>query len=116
MQRQLVLNLDCVGEGNHIRLFPTRKLKKDAQRLASLRRVCGSFGKKDIQIRDKGFAVYPSDQANFPYGVGICALKNSRAGLYLGRIHTSRDIILEKTNVNLLRAALTTFLCRDAAQ
>ena len=116
VQRQLVLNLDCVGEGNHIRLFPTRKLKKDAQRLASLRRVCGCFGKKDIQIRDKGFAVYPSDQANFPYGVGICALKNSRAGLYLGRIHTSRDTILEKTNVNLLRAALTTFLCRDAAQ
>ncbi len=30
--------------------------------------------------------------------------------------HTSRDTILEKTNVNLLRAALTTFLCRDAAQ
>ncbi len=116
VQRQLVLNLDCVGEGNHIRLFPTRKLKKDSQRLAGLYRVCGSFGKKDIQIRDKGFAVYPSDQANFPYGVGICALKNSRAGLYLGRIHTSRDTILEKTNVNLLRAALTTFLCRDAAQ
>lgn len=116
VQHQLVLNLDCVGEGDHIRLFPTGKLKKAPRRMAGLYRLCGRYGKKNIQIRDSGFAVYPSDQVNFPYGVGICALRKSRAGLYLGRIHTSRDTILETTNVNLLRAALTTFLCRSAVQ
>ena len=60
--------------------------------------------------------MYPSDQANFPWGVGICALRKGKAGLYLSRIHTRRDTVLEETNVNILRAALTTFLCRDAAQ
>lgn len=110
---QLVLNLDCVGDGDHIRLFPTKRLKKDPGRLEFLRRICGYHGKKSIQLRESGFAVYPSDQRAFPYGVGICALRNSKAGLYLGRIHTKRDTILEQTNVNLLRAALTTFLCQE---
>lgn len=113
---QLVLNLDCVGDGDHIRLFPTRRLKKDRKKLASLYLACGYFGKKDVLVQEKGFSVYPSDQANFPWGVGICALRKGKAGLYLSRIHTRRDTVLEETNVNILRAALTTFLCRDAAQ
>lgn len=116
VSRQLVLNLDCVGEGDHIRLFPTKALRKNPEKLAPLYRACGVFGKKNIRIREKGFAVYPSDQANFPYGVGICALKKSRFGLYLGRIHTRKDTVLDETNVNLLRAALTSVLCRSAAQ
>lgn len=113
---QLVLNLDCVGDGDHIRLFPTRRLKKDRKKLTSLYLACGYFGKKDVLVQEKGFSVYPSDQANFPWGVGICALRKGKAGLYLSRIHTRRDTVLDETNVNILRAALTTFLCRDAAQ
>lgn len=113
---QLVLNLDCVGDGDHIRLFPTHRLKKDRKKLTSLYLACGYFGKKDVLVQEKGFSVYPSDQANFPWGVGICALRKGKAGLYLSRIHTRRDTVLEETNVNILRAALTTFLCRDAAQ
>ena len=43
----------------------------------------------------------------FPMGVGIAALHRSEwAGLYLGRIHTNRDTILEQENVNLLRELL----------
>ena len=113
---QLVLNLDCVGDGDHIRLFPTHRLKKDRKKLTSLYLACGYFGKKDVLVHEKGFSVYPSDQANFPWGVGICALRKGKAGLYLSRIHTRRDTVLDETNVNILRAALTTFLCRDAAQ
>lgn len=113
---QLVLNLDCVGDGDHIRLFPTKKLREDPERLEALEKICGCFGKKDIQLRDKGFAVYPSDQRAFPYGVGICALRESKAGLYLGRIHTKRDTVLEQTNVNLLRAALITYISQEGRQ
>ena len=108
--QQLVLNLDCVGDGDFIRMFPTKKLKKDRKQLTSLYCSCGYFGPKNILVHEKGFSVYPSDQTNFPYGVGICALRKGRAGLYLSRIHTKRDTVLEETNVNLLRAALTTFI------
>ena len=114
--KQLVLNLDCVGDGDRLMMFPTRALRKNSKKLASLYKACGSFGRKSLTVRQKGFAIYPSDQANFPYGVGICALKESKFGLYLSRIHTSRDTVLEETNVNILRAALTNMICCDADQ
>lgn len=114
--RQMVLNLDCVGDGDYLTLFPTKKLRQDRKRLTSLYKACGYFGKKSILVHEKGFAFYPSDQANFPYGVDICALRKGGKTLYLGRIHTKKDTILDRTNVNLLRAALITYICRDAAQ
>lgn len=110
---QVVLNLDCVGDGDHLRMFPTKRLKQDKRKLSSLYRACGYFGKKDLLVHEKGFSIYPSDQMNFPYGVGICALRKKRKTLYLSRIHTKKDTVLEETNVNILRAALTTFICRD---
>ena len=114
--RQMVLNLDCVGDGDYLTLFPTKRLKKDRKRLKSLYKACGYFGKKSILVHEQGFSFYPSDQANFPYGVGICALNKRGKTLYLSRIHSKKDTILERTNVNLLRAALITYICRDAAQ
>ena len=114
--RQMVLNLDCVGDGDNLTLFPTKRLKKDRKRLKSLYKACGYFGEKSILVHEQGFSFYPSDQANFPWGVGICALNKRGKTLYLSRIHTKKDTILERTNVNLLRAALITYICRDAAQ
>ena len=110
---QLVLNLDCVGDGDHIRMFPTKKLRKDRVKCTSLYKACGYYGKKDVLVHEKGFYLYPSDQRRFPYGVGICALNRRKKLLYLSRIHTPKDTVLDITNVNILRAALTTFICRD---
>lgn len=114
--RQLVLNLDCVGDGDHIRMFPTKKLLKDRVKCTSLYKACGYFGKKDILVQEKGYYTYASDQRRFPYGVGICALNQKKKLLYLSRIHTPKDTVLDINNVNILRAALTTFICRDAAE
>ena len=113
---QLILNLDCVGEGNEILFFPTSKLKKDKEKLASLEKIAGQFGKKKVSIRSKGFSIYPSDQGHFPYGVGICALNRGKIGLYLSKIHTPRDTSLDETNVNILRAAIITLISGSAAQ
>lgn len=111
--RQLVLNLDCVGDGDHLRMFPTKALRKNRRKLTSLYRACGYFGKKSLLVHEKGASVYPSDQKHFPFGVGICALRKHKKILYMSRIHTKKDTVLEETNVNILRAALTTFICCD---
>ena len=116
ISNQLNLNLDCVGDGDDIVFFPTGKLKKAPQKLQVLNSCCGWYGDKHIWIRKKGFSVYPSDQVNFPYGVGICALRKKFKTLYLGRIHTRRDTVLEITNVNLLRAAIISMVSCDAAK
>ena len=114
--RQLVLNLDCVGDGDYLLMFPTKALKKKRRKLTSLYKACGYFGNKSLLVHEKGFGIYPSDQMVFPYGVGICALQKGKRGLYVSRIHTAKDTVLEITNVNILRAALTSFISCDAAQ
>lgn len=113
---QIILNLDCVGDGDHLMMFPTKALKKDRRKCVSLYKACGYFGKKSLIVHEKGFGIYPSDQMNFPYGVGICALQKSKLGLYVGRIHTTRDTVLEESNINILRAALTSYICCNAVQ
>ena len=114
---QLVLNMDCVGDGIEIVMFPTKKLKKDADKQNDLRRICGTWGTKSIALHDKGFSFYPSDQANFPYGVGIGAFhRSSWAGLYYSRIHTKKDTVLEETNVNILRAAVVSLITCGAVK
>ena len=116
-EQQIVLNLDCVGDGDEIVFFPTDKLRKDPKKLACLYRVIGRYGDKTIDVREKGYASFPSDQRNFPFGVGIAAFHRHKwAGLYLNRIHTPKDTLLEETNVNLLRASLTSLVSCDAAE
>ena len=94
-------------------MFPTKKLRKDQRKMSSLYRACGYFGEKSLLLHEKGASIYPSDQKHFPYGVAICALRKYKKFFYMSRIHTPKDTILEETNVNILRAALTTFICCD---
>lgn len=111
---QIVLNLDCVGDGDHMMLFPTKTLKNNNRMRGLMYKCCGYFGPKSVVLKEKGFSIYPSDQMNFPYGVGICALHKGKLGLYLSRIHTKKDTILEETNVNILRAGLISMISCDA--
>ena len=112
--RQLIINLDCVGDGDYIRMFPTKKLKQDRKKLTSLYKACGYVGKKSILVHEKGVGINPSDHRNFPYGIGVCALRKNKLCYYLGRIHTKKDTVLDEENVNILRAALTSFICCDS--
>ena len=115
--RQIILNLDCVGDGDELMMFPTKKLKANDAAMAALEKICGQCGPKSLSLHKKGFAMYPSDQKNFPQGVGIAAFRRNKfLGLYCSRIHTHRDTILEQTNVNILRAALTTLICDLTAE
>lgn len=114
-ENQIILNLDCVGDGDHILFFPTKKAKQNEKLMQSIHHIGGWFGKKNLKLISKGFYTYPSDQRNFPVGIGIAAFhKMKLLGYYCDKIHTKKDTILEETNVNLLRAALTTLICGDA--
>ena len=105
------MNFDCVGDGDEIVLFPGKKVKKDEKIMQFLDSISGAYGNKSITLHKKGFYVYPSDQRNFPKGVGIAAFKRSKwLGLYCDKIHTKKDTTLDQTNVNILRAALTTLI------
>lgn len=116
VSHQINLNLDCVGDGDNILFFPNKRIRKNPEMMAELAYCKGYYGNKLISIREKGGAFYPSDQANFPYGVGICALRKKFKTLYMGRIHTRRDTVLDETNVNLLRAAIISMISCGAVK
>lgn len=105
----LVLNFDCVGDGDSLQFFPGKKAKKDG----TPQRLCDSFlpaGEKTVEVVT-GFGFYPSDQAAFVHGVGVCALKKSKIfGWYMDRIHTGRDTVLDEVNIELLRAGTVRLL------
>lgn len=99
----VVLNFDCVGDGDSIQFFPQKKLKKDTAALERMEAAFLPAGGKDVQVV-RGFSMYPSDNANFKKGAGVCALKHKPViGYYMDRIHTSKDTFLDEANINLLK-------------
>lgn len=78
-------------------LFAVRK--KAAPYAAALRAAYPVTDRYDVLVRTKG-TIYPSDQAQFPCGVGVAALKKTRRGLlYMDRIHTARDTVFQEENI-----------------
>ncbi|MDE7171882.1 MAG: M28 family peptidase [Oscillospiraceae bacterium] len=98
-----VLNFDCVSDGDSIQFFPQRKLKKDESALQRIEAAFLPTRGKEVQVV-RGFSMYPSDNANFKRGAGVCALKHKKViGYYMDRIHTNKDTVLDKANIALLR-------------
>lgn len=98
-EKTLVINFDCVSDGNNILIAANGK----SSEYSSLLRE--SFKGNDLiscEVASK--VIYPSDQASFKYGVGVCALKRSkkRGILYMDRIHTPKDTVYQYENVKLL--------------
>lgn len=99
----LVLNFDCVSDGDFIQFFPSKTLKKEAAALQMVEEAFLSEGGKQVEVvRSSGF--YPSDNFCFRRSCGVCALKKGKAGYYLDRIHTSRDTVFQEENIELLKA------------
>ena len=106
----LMLNLDCVGDGDRITLFPSKKLKKQLLQMEKLQMVNTENEKKSVKIWNKSFT-FNSDQKNYPLSVGIGAFHYKKPiGLYCGRIHTARDTVLEYENVIIIRDSLLRLL------
>ncbi len=97
-QNTLLLNFDCVSDGNDIMILT----KKAAASYAGLLRE--SFdGGDDFTVDVTSRAFYPSDQANFKKGVGIAAFNRTKGGtLYLDKIHTNKDTVYHRENIDFL--------------
>ena len=99
----LNINFDCVSDGDFIQFFPGARLKKDGGTLAKIERAFRGRGEKRTEVV-RGFGFYPSDNASFKRGVGVCALKERRIiGYYMDRIHTKKDTVFQEENIALLR-------------
>lgn len=99
----LNINFDCVSDGDFLQFFPGKRLKKDEKTLERIESAFQGRGGKQTEVV-RGFGFYPSDNASFKRGVGVCALKHRKIiGYYMSRIHTNRDTVFEEENITLLR-------------
>ncbi len=99
MSDKPLINFDCVSDGDTM-LFALRKGAAGLE--AAVEEAFPAEGKFHVKVMTKG-VFYPSDQAQFPMGIGVAALKKSRRGiLYMDRIHTVRDVVFEEENIAFL--------------
>jgi len=100
MKKRLLINFDCISDGENI-IFALRKGAKTYSNA-----IKSAYVEKDgfkVEVTDKGI-FYPSDQVQFPCGVGVAALRSTKKGLlYMNRIHTKRDIIYKEENIEFLK-------------
>ena len=98
-ENTLVLNFDCVSDGETM-LFA---LKKTTQKYAELLEKA-FISTPDIAVDIAKKAFYPSDNSSFKGGIGVAALKKSKflKTLYMDRIHTKKDVIYREENIRFL--------------
>jgi len=103
MKDTLVVNFDCVSDGETILLALQKKASKY---LPVLEKAFQPNDRFRVDMGSKG-VFYPSDQVNFPCGVGVAALKQTKRAkiLYMDRIHTKRDTVYEAENIAYLADA-----------
>lgn len=98
-KQTLVINFDCVSDGQTILFALKRTTKQYAQLLQQ-----AFVPTPDITVEITANAFYPSDNASFKGGIGVAALKSSKllGTLYMNRIHTERDVIYREENIQFL--------------
>lgn len=101
--RRFLINLDCVGDGEtmlYTGMKAGMRMPQAKRLLAAMERIAPEYGMKTVS-GDFPKWIYPSDQMLFPRGTAFAALKGKRI-LYMDRIHTAADTVLEERNVECL--------------
>lgn len=96
----LLINFDCVSDGENILFALNRKAKGYKEKLEQA--YVGN-DKYTVDVSYKG-VFYPSDQMNVPMGVGVASLKKSKISgvLYMDKIHTKKDTVYCQDNIDFL--------------
>ena len=100
-----IVNMDCVSDGDNI-LFFAKKAQINSEThntmVKSLKIACEKYGKTLVAPYDRK-TFFPSDQANFKNGFAVAAMrKRPIIGLYIDRIHTNRDTVMDISNIDCL--------------
>ncbi len=109
MKGKLLVNFDCVSDGDHMLFVVNRSAKKTY--FEALQRALPESEKITPYLENASTTFYPSDQMNFKVSVAVSALKRARVlGLYLDRIHTKKDTVMEEENIAYLTDMMLSFL------
>lgn len=100
-ENSFIMNLDCIGDGNHMMIVAPKKTPDDV--LTNLEKLFPGNDTFVTEAITAKHASYNSDQRSFKQGYAIAALHlHPTFGLHLKRIHTKRDTICEKANLQFV--------------
>ena len=106
MKEKLLVNFDCVSDGDYLMLISSKKAFEHAEKLKT---AFADVTGKTVLIENAKGVYYPSDQKNFKKSVGVAAFKKSKFGLYLDRIHTPKDTVMDERNISVLVSGFIKF-------
>ena len=110
MKNKLLVNFDCVSDGDDFLFVQSRKARKEYGE--ALQAAFLPEEGKTLHFESTLSAFYPSDQANFPVSVGVAALqKKPLLGLFMGRIHTPKDTVLQEENLRYFTLGARRLVC-----
>ena len=111
MKDTLLINFDCVSDGDHM-LFVLNKPASERYE-KDFAEAFVSSEKKTVHLEKAQNTYYPSDQKGFPISVAVSAMKKARfLGLYLDRIHTKKDTVMDETNLAYICDGTTRLLTK----
>lgn len=109
MESKLVLNFDCVGDGDHFILVATQDAETSYG--DALKASFAPTESKAVTFASAKKASLSSDQKNFKRSGGIAAMHEHKLlKLCCGRIHTPKDTVLQAENIDYLTGAACRFL------
>lgn len=109
-----LLNFDCVGNGDTLLFVQPKACRADAALQNKLAGAFKSEGPKQVSMKHRPFTLYPSDQKHFKRGIAVAALRRAPVvGLYVNRIHTAKDTLLQQENILFLSQGIANLAQQD---
>lgn len=106
-----LLNFDCVSDGAHFLLVRSKACGDSLDQHLTAAFVADET--HSAALASTSNTIYPSDQAGFPLGVGIASFhRHPIVGLYMNKIHTSKDRVFDRGNIAFIQGCAQTFLNR----
>ena len=110
-KKQLVINLDCVGDGEQVIVMPSPRCKTEDHLLRSLQKAFSPSDGMQVHLMKDGHLRYRSDHVGFPRHVAICTCRKTKLlGYYIPNLHSSLDRELSDRNVSYMVKTLSRFL------
>ncbi len=100
MKEKLLINFDCVSDGDDIMLILNKRAHPEYAEM--MKEAFGGVEDKTVLVESEKGIHYPSDQKNFRKNIGAAAFKRGKLGLYMDRIHTPRDTVMDERNIEVL--------------
>ena len=109
--QRLFVNLDCVGDGEHMLLMPSKHSRWDGDMLDALNEAFSGGADVQGRVLSQGLMYYPSEHRKFKFHVAVCACRRlAGLGYYIPHLRTKKDTVMDEQNILFLAERMPRFV------